>query len=279
MNVRRSIMSIARSYDSFKNVMLHRYRKDDEIISFICNICGHKCKSRLSDLDREIPSCNRCGSNVRFRWIIHVLSIELFNESKILSDFPYSPDIIGVGMSDWVGYAGVLSNKLGYTNTFYDQEPKLDITSIDSSYTDKYDFIISSDVFEHVNPPVSIAFDNCYKILKPGGVMIFSVPYSNVLGSKTIEYYPDLYKYQIVKENGQWVLENTAKDGTRQEFRNLEFHGGPGQTLAMRLFSEDSLIEEFKKAGFKNIRIRKEPYIKYGIRWEYDGSYVITANK
>jgi len=40
------------------------------------------------------------------------------------------------------------------------------------------DFIISSDVFEHVNSPIADAFRSLRKLIKPTGVIIFSVPYN-----------------------------------------------------------------------------------------------------
>jgi len=51
------------------------------------------------------------------RAIVHLLSTELFGESYILRDFPVRPDIRGIGLSDWDGYAGGLPHKLNYTNT------------------------------------------------------------------------------------------------------------------------------------------------------------------
>ncbi|MGH9903496.1 MAG: hypothetical protein ACRD68_16940, partial [Pyrinomonadaceae bacterium] len=79
-----------------------------------------------------------------------MLSTELFGESLALTDFPERRDISGIGMSDWDGYAAPLALKLGYQNTYYHQEPKLDITSIEPALESTLDFIISSDVFEHV---------------------------------------------------------------------------------------------------------------------------------
>jgi len=80
---------------------------------------------------------------MRMRSIIHLLSLELFAESIPLSDFPFQPSLKGIGMSDWDGYAEPLAKKLGYTNTFYHKEPRLDITAIDPDSERTLDFIIS----------------------------------------------------------------------------------------------------------------------------------------
>lgn len=246
-----------------------------DYLSYRCNICGNVCKSKISELKREEVSCFSCGSTVRMRAIIHVLSMELFGRSLAIPDFPVRPDIIGIGMSDWDGYANPLKHKLGYGNTFYHQEPKLDITAIDPSMEATLDFIISTDVFEHVVPPVSVAFENVRKLLKQDGVFVITVPYSKEVSAQ--EHFPDLYNYEVIKERGRYILKNITIDGVEQAFDNLVFHGGEGSTLEMRVFSESLLIEEFKKAGFNSIKIYSEPNFKFGIYWEHDWSLPIAA--
>jgi SAM-dependent methyltransferase len=247
---------------------------DDELnqkMTFQCNICGRTSVALRGDLTREQVTCIYCGSTMRLRSIIHLLSTELFGESLLLSEFPENRNIKGVGMSDWEEYADVLKQKLGYTNTYYDKEPRLDIKSIDPEQEGKYDFIISTDVFEHVSPPVSVAFDNCRRLLKPGGFMVFSAPYID--GPGTIEHFPDLYDYKIINRKKP-IMVNITYDGVRQEFHEIRFHGGEGSTLQMRLFSRKSLIDEFRRAGFDDVRVMDQPYYKYGIlRHGMDNSF------
>lgn len=248
---------------------------ESDSLSFRCNICGHRCVAKTADISREIQSCTRCGSTLRWRSIIHVLSMELFGESLSIQDFPASPHITGIGMSDWDGYAIPLSGKLNYRNTYYHQKPKLDITRFDPSLEGAFDFIISSDVFEHVPPPISKAFENTCKLLKPDGVLIFSVPYSK--DEKTVEHFPDLYDYRIIETNGRHILRNVARNGVSQTFNDLIFHGGAGATLEMRLFSESSLREEFRRAGFSQVKIHKDADLSHGIYWSYDWSLPMSA--
>ena len=49
---------------------------------------------------------------------------------------------------------------MDYTNTWYDMEPSLDITNVSPIHHGKYDFIISSEVFEHVAPSSSESKEN-----------------------------------------------------------------------------------------------------------------------
>jgi len=246
-------------------------------LNYICNICGQHAGLNLPALHREIVSCLSCGSTVRFRAIIHILSVELFGESVPIPDFPERKDIHGIGMSDWLGYAQKLADKLDYVNTFFDQEPRLDITEIDPQIEDLYDFIISTDVFEHVAPPVSIAFRNAYQLLKPGGVFIFTAPYKKI--GLTEEFFPNLYDYTVGHSDDGYVLNNTTKDGCEEVFTDLTFHGGPGVTLAMRMFSELSLLEEFSAAGFHQIRIANESCFEHGIHWNRNSALPIVARK
>ncbi|MGD0884882.1 MAG: hypothetical protein ABSA46_08420 [Thermodesulfovibrionales bacterium] len=146
-----------------KNIMLSS--NDFGALYYRCNICGKGFKSKAAELSREVASCMNCGSSVRMRSIMHVLSMELFGKSLSLSQFPVRPDIAGLGLSDWEGYAIPLSKKLNYKNTFYHQEPRMDITSTDPQYEGTVDFLIASDVFEHIPPPVSLAFQNAYKLM------------------------------------------------------------------------------------------------------------------
>jgi SAM-dependent methyltransferase len=213
----------------------------DPTIEFRCNICGKTSQTPLSVVNnREAPSCTHCYSSLRMRSVVRALSLALFGESLAIPEFPKDKNILGLGMSDWEGYALPLAEKLGYTNTFYHENPRLDIMNLSGWPENNYDFVISSDVFEHIPPPVSIAFENVCQLLKPGGVFIFTVPFTKT--GITQEYFPELHDYRIVTtEDGKRILVNCTRDGREQAFDNLVFHGGDGFTLEMRLFSEPCL--------------------------------------
>ena len=238
-----------------------------EFLSFQCNICGHDTSYPRHAMSREEWSCMFCGSNVRWRSVIHALSMELFGKSFALPDFPVRKEIQGVGLSDWEGYAKPLSRKLGYVNTFYHKPPLLDVTSLAAGQQDGiYDFIISSDVFEHIPQPISRAFNNARRLLKPGGVMIFTVPY---VSGVTQEHFPLMTKFSIEKRGQRWVLENQKADGSAELFDDLVFHGGPGTTVEFRLFGKDSLARDV--ASFSEVRIHDETVQEFGICWNpYD---------
>ena len=245
------------------------------LLIFQCNICAARNKLPMADMQRETGSCKGCGSSVRCRGVIHALSTTLFDHSLSIPHFPVRPDIVGCGLSDWEGYAKPLARKFSYTNTFYHAEPFLDITDILPSRSGTVDFLISSDVFEHVRPPVKKAFENSRRLLKPNGALILTVPYG--LQPKTIEHFPNFYDFTIVGEGeGRQALNITA-GGVHESFSDLVFHGGAGNTLEMRVFSQDDLLSDLQEAGFSRVTIRSDPCFEHGVFWRDPWSLPIVA--
>jgi SAM-dependent methyltransferase len=197
-----SIAAKLRARWSSRRLSAEDARSAGAAIAFRCNICGGECAAPAAALQREVPSCPSCGSTVRTRGIIHLLTTELFGKSIALPDLPQRPDIAGIGLSDSEGYASRLAKKLDYCNTFLLAEPRVDIAGVPPELSARYDFLIASDVFEHVAPPVSRAFVNARRLLKPGGVFVFSVPFS--LAPDTAEHFPELHDYRLVHADGAW---------------------------------------------------------------------------
>lgn len=246
-------------------------------VQFTCNICGTHTQCDESLLGREEASCHACGSTVRMRAIVHHVSLAVLGRSIPLTEFPNRPDIRGLGLSDWDGYAIPLSKCFRYTNTYYHCEPRLDITQVPDDLAGSCDFVISTDVFEHVCPPVSPAFEGARKLLKPGGTLVLTVPFM-LEESETREHFPNLHEFEIVESaGGRPHLVNTRPDRSQEFFDDLIFHGGPGHTLEMRLFARDSLQRELEAAGFSNIRFDADPVPDFGIHWQHPWSIPIIA--
>lgn len=247
-----------------------------EALRYRCNICGGVNETTPDALTREDSSCAFCRCSVRFRSMIHVISIGLFGKSLTLDEFPANKRIKGIGLSDWNGYASRLSAKLDYSNTFYHVEPRVDINDIPTDMEGTLDFIISSDVFEHTPPPVSLAFGNSLRLLKPGGTLALSVPATH---GEAVEHYPDLHDYTIQETNGKHRLINTTKSGEKQVFENPAFHDGGGLTLVMREFSEGSVVEEMVKAGFSTAAMINKNYLPHGIYWRHNWGFPFIGKK
>lgn len=236
-------------------------------LRFQCNICSTWCSVPVGQLGREVPNCPRCQSTARLRAMARCLAVATVGRPVRIDQLPAS--LSGIGLSDHPQMASYLTRHLQYENTAFHREPKLDITRPRSDRLDQYDFLLSSDVFEHVLPPVQLAFDGAFAVLKPGGWLILTVPcMPSGAAEDTIEHFPDLHEWRIeTGTEGHRILVNITKTGEIERFPDLVFHGGDGETLEMRLFEERAVIRCLQAAGFEDISVRDESDLSCGIAW------------
>jgi hypothetical protein len=240
-------------------------------------VCG-AANQRAGGFDREEPSCSACGSNVRMRGLLRALSLEVFGIPLTLPEFPRVKSLRALGTSDGVQYADRLAQKFDYRNTFYDREPRFDIANPDAAEMGRHDFVLSSEVFEHIAKPVETALGNAFGLLKTPGVLLLSVPYS--LEATTAERFPELHEFGIARVGDRSVLVNRSRSGELQICENLVFHVSFGDpALEMREFSESDLRRMLQAAGFNEVRIYSEEYAPYGIVHSEACSFPMAARK
>jgi SAM-dependent methyltransferase len=231
---------------------------------FICNVCCARNRLPEEAFEREAPSCEACGSSVRVRSLLHALSNELLGVSLALPDFPRVRSLCGLGLSDGAAYSERLREKLDYRNTFYDREPRLDLLNPPAGDLGRYDFLLASEIFEHVPPPVEHAFECALKLLKPNGVLVLSVPYS--LGARTREHFPSIHQFGLAQVGGRTVLVNRSPEGRLDVTDEVIFHVGcAGPAPEFREFSESGLRAALRAAGFQEFRIYSDDYPQFGI--------------
>jgi SAM-dependent methyltransferase len=220
---------------------------------FNCNICGKHNSLQGKVRHRELYFCDDCGSCARFRGV--VLAVQRFvlaDEAKPLKAQKTRMSVRAIGMSDSLSYAPHLERLFSYTNTYYHMEPFVDVTNKENCdhYRD-LDFIICSEVLEHVRTPVVNCLQNMHSMLKSGGKLILTTPYLS--GYETVEHYPHLHDYKIFEHSGRYIVSNIRKDGLHEFHQSPSFHGGPGEVLEMRVFGEGDLMAMIRQAGFSRI--------------------------
>jgi SAM-dependent methyltransferase len=242
---------------------------------FTCNICGAENQSAAGVQDRERATCDSCNSSLRMRSVVLALSRALFGMDLSLCDFPLLKSVRGLGISDADTYSGRLQTRFNYTNTFYHRAPTFDLAQPDDAEFGKYDFVICSEVLEHVQGPVDRAFHTLARLLKPSGMLILTVPYA--FTDATIENFENLHETGLAEIGGNTVLVNRSASGEYEVFDQLVFHGGHGTTLELRVFSEADLRQKLAAAGLPDIRFDATGSRKFGVLFSGPCSLPIIA--
>jgi len=243
-------------------------------IYFICLACFRPTFTTKIALGREAQNCTWCKSTSRERAILFQIHKQVLLKK---ARHPFRKvKILGVSDGDLTATVLARVYKKRYTNYHYHIEPKLDITNIPQSLTASADIVSCSEVLEHVQPPIQNAFDGLYQILKSDGVLVLSVPHTDINGEH-IEHFPIMTDSRLLESGSKYVLVGKSLDGKKLEFANLTFHGGIGTTLEYRIFSQKSLIKSLELSNFKKLISCKNIGL-LGINWE-PWSRVWTANK
>ena len=101
---------------------------------------------------------------------------------------------------------------------------------------ESFDFILSFDVFEHI-PDYKIAISECFRVLKDGGKMIFSVPFH-------------------FESEDNIVLAKVLSNGSVDYLMEPEYHGDPLNSNGCLCFYHFgwNLLSEFQEVGFQSAK-------------------------
>jgi SAM-dependent methyltransferase len=119
-----------------------------------------------------------------------------------------------------------------------------DVTNL-SFETGSLDLIVSNDVFEHVPDP-NKAFAECARVLRPGGVMLVSIPFHNGSDDSVIR--------------AEW-----AQAGPRHLLSPV-YHGNPVSAEGSLVFTDFGwdVIQSFQAAGFSDATIEMYASAEFG---------------
>jgi hypothetical protein len=220
-----------------------------------CAVCGEKVDLTDAKLHREIPICPLCHSNPRFCGIALAVNRAMYGDVETpLLQRPQRKTVAALGVSDDFRYASILDRLFTYTNTYFHQEPRLDITSVEGTGAFRdLDLIVCSDVVEHTLTSVLIPLQNFHRMLKPGGVAVVSAPTFDM--ASTIEWYGGAKTINIVQTGTEYSVEWTNLKGDVYVDASPRFHGGPGQVLEMRVMAHRDLVDTAHAAGFKAVTV------------------------
>ena len=215
-----------------------------------CNVCASLTVFHTRHPNfREHARCGRCGSVNRHRQIAYVMLSTVLGNGTTTPWFA-SLRRLPPNLSVWTAETtralhARLKHHLGgncISSEFLDaglvsgQQVK-GVLHVDIQHThfqdDSLDYILTSDVLEHV-PNTGVALKETYRILKPGGYHIFTVPF---------------YHHRFTNE----VRSEPSADGTLTHHRQPWYHDDPLRpegVLAYTVFAPE-LLCQIERIGFE----------------------------
>jgi tetratricopeptide (TPR) repeat protein/glycosyltransferase involved in cell wall biosynthesis len=215
-----------------------------------CNFCGeqqtfYKNHNSL----REGYQCCNCKSSLRYRGQAEAI-IQIFAKPNItlLKDLAqdrgfqqlsiYEPGVIGP-------FRKYFSNCSNYVNSYFwsdvtpgDYKDGLQCQNLENlTYdSDRFDLVITSDIMEYIRHPWQ-AFQEIWRVLKPGGYHIFSIPVQVPMREKTF------YRVDTSGDQDIHLVEARYHSAPKPQ-------GGRQESLVYVDFGED-LIEELEKMNYQ----------------------------
>lgn len=206
--------------------------------SGLCNICGSEAGFYHSTErhPRESFVCAGCGSTSRDRMLLRALAFCL-GRTEPVCDWPTSRDITLLETSGYRANPWHLSRCFRYVNLIYsggaDKRCIMGDLSDLPLRSESLDFLLTSDVFEHVRREQP-AWENVYRVVKPGGILVLQVP---CLG----EFTETQIRVEVSGDEDIYVLPP-------------EYHAE--ETLVYRYYGND-LLDRLTDMGFAVLAMRQ----------------------
>lgn len=278
-----SLESYRKSRAQMVAIVEHRIQEEIDSVSFAeevfclegyCTCCGKDSIFQSSSMFstgilpdgrpapnwREHLNCASCGLVTRVRGALHVFQQE-FNP-------PANADIYLMERTtrtyDWVEqrFPSTVGSEFflnGRPGDRVNGVPHQDVQQL-SFPSDSFDFILSFDVMEHV-PDATRGFSEILRCLKPGGTLLFTVPFRAAQ-----------YEHEIR------ALEK--EDGTIEHLIEPEFHGNPvdpeAGSLCYRYFGWQ-LLDDLRSMGYADARVLS--YWSRKLMLLGDPAFVFVASK
>lgn len=207
-----------------------------EPISGQCNICGWQGEFLLKVQGREGYHCRNCGASSRLRMVMFGLGHLLGYAEQPAYLWPRNKAVRILESSPRGPYPALLADKFDYYGTEFDAEkiragtnPRTYADFQNLHYADEsFDYVIASDVFEHVRRDLD-GFRQVYRVLKKGGTFLLTVPYDH---------------------ERQGTITRIDTSGVEDvHLMEPEYHGGGGHTITYRNYGRE-LLATLHEIGF-----------------------------
>lgn len=201
-----------------------------------CEVCGYiGAFQQLQGSIREGYKCSNCSASLRYRHQAAVIIskytdggsdsfAELVKEPAFQQLHVYEPGIIGP-------FRKYLTEHPNYTTSYLwddvelgDSKDGVRCENLErlTFDDDSFDLVISSDIFEHVRKPYE-AFAEIHRVLKPGGMHVFTVPLKwplpestisrvDTSGAEDIPILPEIYHGSPTNSEGSLVYTDFGLD-------------------------------------------------------------------
>ena len=212
-----------------------------------CSVCGRWGLFRRQHASiREGYKCSHCSASLRYRHQASVIVAKYATKrSKSFAELAREPNFLGLSIYE-PGIIGPFRRYLkahpNYTTSYLwegvehgESHKGVRCENLESLTfaNDTFDLVISSDILEHVRKPY-LAFAEVHRVLKPGGLHIFTVPLSWPLKQRTV----------------------SRVDTTEDEDVSLlpeVYHGSPTDPKGSLVYTDFGLdiVEDLEKIGFR----------------------------
>jgi hypothetical protein len=197
---------------------------------------------------RERLECPLCHMNNRQRLIATLIKQELYSKStqQIYFMEQVTP-IYQWARNNFTTHQIIGSEYLGHeypSGVIIKGVRHEDIENFSFS-NESFDLIVSNDVFEHVPNPVK-AFSECARVLKPGGVMLATMPFHS--------------------DKDFSMTRASFINGTLTHFQQPVFHGNPISAEGSLVFTDFGwdVLASIKSSGFSDVQIEVYASVDFG---------------